>query len=62
MGLSRAGFTFPYFQLYTIDQYDGVVLYPNQYQQANLGNNVSLVAQVAGSSTSRPTPTTPTTR
>lgn len=52
MGLAQAGFTFPYFQLYTLDQNNGVVLYPNQYQQGNLGGSVSLMAQVAASSSS----------
>ncbi len=51
-GQAQAGFSFPYFQLYTLDQYNGVVLYPNQYQQATLGGSVSLVAQVAASSSS----------
>ncbi len=52
LGLAQAGFTFPYFQLYTLDQNNGVVLYPNQYQQGNLGGSVSLMAQVAASSSS----------
>ncbi|MGP0063971.1 MAG: RHS repeat-associated core domain-containing protein [Isosphaeraceae bacterium] len=44
-----AQFSFPYFQLYTLDEYSGVVLYPGQYQQATLGGNVNLIAQVSGS-------------
>ncbi len=51
-GAGLAGFSFPYFSLYTIDQYNGVVLYPNQYQQAMLGGSVSLVAQIAAGSSS----------
>lgn len=41
--------SFPYFQLYTLDDDSGVVLYPGQYQQATLGGNVNLIAQVSGS-------------
>ncbi len=51
-GAHFAGLSFPYFSLYTIDQYNGVVLYPNQYQQAMQGGAVSLVAQVAAGSSS----------
>ena len=52
LGNAQASFSFPYFQLYTLDQYNGVVLYPGQYQQATLGGSVSLIAQVAASSSS----------
>ena len=45
-----AAFSFPYFQLYTLDDYNGVVLYPGQYQQATLGGSVNLMAQVSRSS------------
>ncbi len=43
-----AAFSFPYFQLYTLD-YIGIVLFPGQYQLATLDGNVNLMAQVRGS-------------
>ncbi len=48
-GGGLAPMSFPYFQLYTLDDYSGVVLYPGQYQQATRGNSVSFIAQVSGS-------------
>jgi hypothetical protein len=48
-GLAPDVESFPYFQLYTLDDHSGVVLYPGQYQQASLSGNVNLIAQVSGS-------------
>jgi len=44
--------SFPYFQLYVLDENNGIVLFNNQYQQATIAGSVDLYAQVMGSTAS----------
>ena len=44
--------SFQYFPLYVLDENNGIVLFNNQYQQANLNGVIDLYAQVKGTTVS----------